>query len=161
MKSWGGFYIQDYKYWSKGCSSTAFFDLFIFDLVSPMWSSFTSLIFFIFLNDQFCCWELFVCHWKKSQICYALLDISSLLLVIINHSCTYSNSSFKKYWHSCHFSFTWCRYFKSSPLNRSDALKNHLFFIWANSKISLEIELVFCIRKYLFENLFIPMTWYY
>ena len=75
-----------------------------------------------------------------SQISNVLLDITSPLLVAISHSCTCGNSPTKKYWHWCHFSYLWCRHFRSSPLNHSHASKNYSSSLWINSEISLRIR---------------------
>ena len=99
----------------------------ISELDSPMQTSFTPLILLVFLSDRLRCWELYACRWKKSQISYALFDISSPPLVAISHYCTYDNNPSKTYWHLCHFSYSWCGHFKSSPLNRSHASKNYSY----------------------------------
>ena len=116
----------------------------IYELDSPMLTSFTPLILLVFLSDQLHCWELFTCRWKNYQISDALFDISSPPLVAISHSCTFDNNPSKKYWHWCHFSCPWCGHFKSSPLNRSHVSKNCSSSLCVNSEIFLRIALVLC-----------------
>ena len=131
---------------------TIFLISLIFELDSPMWTSFISLIILVFLSDRLRRWELSACCWKKSQISDALFDISFSPLVVISHSYTYGNKPSKKYWHWCHFSYLWCGHFKSSPLNRSHVLKNCSSSLWVNSEISLRITLFLSTGKYLFKN---------